>query len=300
MENESSIRKIESKRVQLTLSEDEFLLLRNYIMDNCGILIPYEKAYLFETRLSSIVDEAGAKSFFGLYRTLVSSPDTLMHQKVIDAMTTNETLWFRDAVPWEYMEKVAIPGFVKEILSGKKKTIRIWSAAVSTGQEIYSTVMCVDDYLRKNRVIGVNLSNFEFFATDICSHVVDAAKKGSYDKNSMERGLPRYYKDKYFAKNGMSWDIDPRIRDSVKFLKFNLINDYHIFGMYDIILCRYVLIYFSDSAKKGIIERMNGSLTDGGVLLTGNYVINDAFEKHYDIKRYKNMTYYTKKHTIHT
>ena len=281
---------------RFSLSANEFLLFQDYIMDNCGIIIPLEKSYLFETRLSALVRETGVKSFYEFYKILVSHSNVSvsLQQRVIDAMTTNETLWFRDSVPWEYLEEVALPQLVGELLAGKRKKVRIWSAAVSTGQEIYSTVMCVDEYLKKNCVKGVDLSNFEFFATDICSRVIEIAKKGSYEKNSMERGLSSYFKTKYFAQNGSFWDIDPNIRCSVKFLKFNLINDYRRFGAFDIIFCRYVLIYFSDNMKKSIIDKMSGSLVSGGLLFTGNYVLYDMFDENYIVKRYKNISYYIK------
>ena len=277
------------------LSKSEFLLFRDYIVNCCGICIPQEKDYLFETRLSGLMNDMGVKSFSELYKMLISETDSQLHQNVVDAITTNETLWFRDEAPWKYIEEIALPELVEAILSGKKNRVRIWSAAVSTGQEAYSTVMCVEEYLKKNKIVGVDLSNFEFFATDISSRVIDAAKKGSYDKHSISRGLSEYYKGKYFTKNCSVWDIAPEIRNAVRFMSFNLMNDYRVFGLFDIIFCRYVLIYFAESIQREIIIRMRDSLVDGGVLFTGNYAMHDLLNEFYELRHFNNFTYYVKK-----
>jgi len=279
----------------MEINDREFMLFKDYIALHSGIDIPPEKAYLFETRLAKLMIDAGMDSFGEFYGYVVSNADPLMHQKIINAMTTNETLWFRDGTPWKVMEEILLPSFVEAIASGKKTRVRIWSAAASTGQEIYSTVMCVDDYLSRIRSSGVNLSNFEFFASDISSRVLDIAKKGRYDAISIKRGLNDYYRTKYFINNGSAWDINPTIRDVVRFGQFNLQKAYHILGMFDIIFCRYVLIYFADAIKRKITMKMHGTLADGGVLFTGNYALYDLFEGVYDANRYVNLTYYTKK-----
>ena len=202
---------------QASISESEFLLFKNYIAENSGILISPEKSYLIETRLSKFMLDAGADSFAEFYDYIVSNSDPSMLQKIINAITINETQWFRNDAPWKVIEERLLPGFVGELASGKKTRVRIWCAAVSTGQEIYSTVMCIDNYLNENRISGVDLSKFEFFATDISSDALEIAKKGRYDKISIMRGLNDWYKERYFTENGSAWDIDSKIRDSVRF-----------------------------------------------------------------------------------
>ena len=280
---------------QEPINESEFLLFKDYVCDRCGIFIPPEKAYLIETRLAKLMIDAGAASFGDFYDILAASPDSPLHQKVINAITTNETLWFRDSSPWRLLEESFLPGLVDDIRSGRKVRVRIWCAAVSTGQEIYSTAMFIDDYLSKHKVSGVNLSNFDFFATDISSRVLDIAKKGRYDKISMTRGLNDYYREKYFTVDGSAWDIEPRIRNAVRFEKFNLQREYNAFGVFDIIFCRYVLIYFNDELKRKIVKKMNNALNDNGVLFTGNYVLSELFKDDFDANHYENITYYTKK-----
>jgi len=284
-----------TKPVYSSTSEEEFHLFREYIKNSCGICIPPEKAYLIETRLSKLMIDAGAESFSEFFKIITTKINYPMHQKIINAITTNETLWFRDEVPWKYIEDVALPKLVDDIATGRKKRVRIWSAASSTGKEIFSTAMCVDNYLKNNPVSGVRLSDFEFFATDISMRVLDIAKKGRYDNISITRGLNDYYKEKYFTQNASAWDIDPAIRDAVVFAHFNLQNSYQRFGLFDLIFCRYVLIYFSDDLKRQVIKKMHGALTDGGILFTGNYALYDLFEDYFDINHFENTTYYTKK-----
>jgi len=274
------------------------MLFKDYIKKNSGIVIPPEKSYLIETRLSKLMADTGADSFSEFYNYIVSKSDPSLHQKIINAMTTNETLWFRDGAPWKVLEETALPKLVGELASGKKARARIWCSAVSTGQEAYSTVMCVDDYLGRNRIQGVDLSKFDFFATDISSRVLDIAKKGRYDAISMMRGLDEHYKSKYFVKDGSAWEIDPKIRNAVRFSQYNLQNSYHIFGLFDVIFCRYVLIYFSDQQKKEIISKMCDTLADGGLLFTGNYVLYELFEDSFNSHHYENLTYYSKRDKV--
>lgn len=286
---------IDIKLLQCSISEHEFDLFKGYIAEKSGILIPKEKAYLIETRLSKLMLDAGTESFSEFYRFITAKKDPLMPQKIIDAITTNETMWFRDEAPWKVLEELILPGLVDKLAAGRVSKVRIWSAAVSTGQEVYSAAMCVDDYLSRRPVKGVSLSDFEFFATDISSRVLEIAKNGRYDKISIMRGLSDYYKTKYFDNTGSVWNLTPKIKDAVTFKHFNLKNSFSEFGTFDIIFCRYVFIYFSDDLKREIISKIKDSLADGGVLFTGNYVLYDLFSDGFDANYYGNMTYYTKK-----
>jgi len=280
---------------QGSIDENEFLLFQKYVAQNCGIEIPPEKAYLFETRLSKLMLDAGIDSFGAFYNHIAAHPNLLMRQKIIDAITTNETRWFRDETPWRVLEERLLPKLVGKIASGEKTQARIWSAASSTGQEIYSTVMCVDNYLRQNPVKGVALSDFDFFATDISSRVLDIAERGRYDRINIARGLSDYYRERYFVQNRSSWDLDPRIRDAARFVPFNLQNSYQAWGKFDVIFCRYVLIYFSDPVKQKVITKMRDALAAGGTLFTGHYALYGLFSNDFDANHYGNLTYYAKK-----
>ena len=281
--------------LRCSINENEFSLFRDYIAQKSGIVIPPEKAYLIETKLSKLMLDAGAESFGEYYNYIISDKDPRVSEKIINAITINETMWFRDTAPWKVMEESILPGLVEELVSGRKIRARIWCAAVSTGQEAYSAVMCVDDFLRKNQIKGLDLSRFSFLATDISGSALEIAKHGRYDKISIKRGLNDYYREKYFSNTGSVWDIDPGVKNAVKFERFNLQESYSRYGVFDVIFCRYVLIYFSDKLKKEIAAKMHDSLTDGGVLFTGNYVLYDLLRDGFESRYYDNLTYYIKK-----
>jgi len=274
--------------------DSEYTQISRYITEVSGIVIPPEKYYLIETRLYRLMLESGVETFDDFYYKVISSGNTSVTQKVINAITVNETFWFRDSVLWKCFEREVLPGLVEKLLSGSKKKIRIWSAAASTGQEAYSIAMCIDNYLKRNNISGIDLSSFEILATDISDRVLAIASTGRYDKISMTRGMTDHYKAAYFKSSGSAWDLDPYIKNSVKFQCFNLKDSYAAFGKFDIVFCRYVLIYFPNSLKTDIITRIYDTLNDGGVLFTGNYVLYNMFRDIFNVKEYGNLTYYTK------
>jgi chemotaxis protein methyltransferase CheR len=281
-----------------SLSEREYKLFSDYIADKCGICIPPEKAYLIETRLARIVAESGVDTPGELYSRLVTGKAPDAPQKIINAITTNETLWFRDGEPWLFMEREILPKLCEGLSSGAIGRARVWSAAASTGQEVYSTVMCVDDYLTKNPACGAKLSDFEFVATDISDKALEIARMGRYDKISVKRGLADHYRDRYFHNRGSAWEIDQRIRDAVTFSEFNLMDDPLRYGRFDVIFLRYVLIYFSDELKARIIGRMRSALAEGGILFTGNYALFDMFKDGFEAIHSGNMTCYKKNNKL--
>jgi len=286
---------VEFASLRCSVNEHEFKLFRDYIVQESGIIIPPEKAYLIETRLTKLMLDAGVESFGKFYDYIISGKDPYVCEKIINAITINETMWFRDKSPWKVLEEAILPGLVDDLASARRIRARIWCSAVSTGQEVYSTAMHIDDYLNKNRTKGVDLKRFEFIATDISGSALNIAKQGRYDKINIKRGLDDYFREKYFSNNGSVWEIDPKIRNAVKFERFNLQEKYSKFGLFDIIFCRYVLIYFSDELKKEITVKLRDSLTDGGILFIGNYVLHDMLKEDFEVRHYENLTYYIKR-----
>ena len=270
-----------------------YSLISKYIYDISGIIIPPEKYYLIDTRLTKIMLDAGVNDLIEFYN-IISRGDHLTDQKIIDSITVNETFWFRDSVLWKCFERKILPGLIEQLRCGEKNSVRIWSAAASTGQEAYSIAMCIDNYLKRNKISDVKLSDFSILATDISKRVVEIAETGRYDKISMTRGLSEHYKAAYFKTNGSVWDIDPAIKSLVKFRNFNLHDSYTGFGRFDIIFCRYVLIYFSNELKEKIITKMKDSLADGGIFFTGIYVLYDKIKDILNTETYENLTYYSK------
>lgn len=275
--------------------QEDYTLLRNYIEEISGISIPVEKAYLIETRLTKLMLDYGVDTFADFYTKIKQHPNATLQQKIINSITTNETFWFRDELPWKVLEIVYLPRYIQEIRSGLRKKVRIWSCAASTGQEIYSTVMCVMKYLHHHKITDVTISDFDFFATDISSRVLETAKKGRYDSISMSRGLTDEYRTLFFHESDLAWEIDESIKEVVRFGQYNLKNNFQIFGQFDIIFCRYVMIYFTDSFKKELVNKLYQSLIYDGVLFTGNYVLYEMMSARFELNHYQNLTYYTPK-----
>ena len=276
------------------ISELEFQLFQEFIKDRCGIEISDEKAYLIESRLAKILVDSKLSSFGELYCNLYHSNDETLTQRLIDAITTNETFWFRDKTPWQIIEDLYMPKYLEMLRSGQNKKIRIWSAAASTGQEAYSTAVFIDKYLRSRFIKDIKLEQFEIIGTDISHLVIEIAKKGRYDNISIMRGLENHIKSEYFKEYGTVWEINDEIKQSVTFKQFNLQNKFISFGNFDVIFCRYVLLYFSDELKNDVLNKIYSILNDNGVLFVGAYEIYGDLSLYFDSRLYKNGAYHVK------
>jgi chemotaxis protein methyltransferase CheR len=276
----------------MSLSSKEFEMMQKFIEEQCGIAIREEKAYLIESRLTKLLIDSGLTSFEDLYKRICHQRDPIMKERVIDAITTNETLWFRDRTPWEVLENSFLPVYIKEIREGKRTGVRIWSAACSTGQEAYSTAMCIDNYLTRNGIKDVKLSHFKILATDISHTVLSMAKAAKYDSISIMRGLDNTCKNEYFTNEGRIWKLDERIKNSVTFQQFNLQNSFLLMGKLDIIFCRYVIIYFSENLKNDVIKKMASALQSQGALFLGSSEIFPQAGNAFVMEKYKTGVYY--------
>ncbi|RJQ77315.1 MAG: protein-glutamate O-methyltransferase CheR [Desulfobacteraceae bacterium] len=282
----------------LSLSHNEFLLMQKYISEQCGILIPEEKAYLIESRLAKLLAESGAKSFAGLYHTLRNQGlNKSLPQKVIDAITTKETRWFRDKTPWYALEDVLLPRYIREIRQAKRPKVRIWSAACATGQEPYSIAMCIDNYINQRGITDIKLSHFEILATDISQAALQTARSGKYDHLSIARGLDDTCRARYLKQEGRVWALDEKLKEAVRFQQFNLRNSYLSLGKFDIVFCRYVMIYFSEAFKQELRRKIISVLNPEGVLFLGSSEIYTKYKEHFELVEYKGGIHYRlKKH----
>lgn len=276
----------------VNLSSEEFSLMKRYIEDKCGILISEDKAYLIESRLSKLLIDFRCNTFEEFYKLIYKSKDEGITERIIDAITTNETLWFRDRKPWDILENVLIPEYVNLLRKNKKGKVRIWSAGCSTGQEPYTVAMIIDNYLSKNNISDVSISQFEIVATDISGSIIELAKSARYDAISIMRGLPEFYKNKYFEKQGRIYILKDSIKKIVKFYKFNLQKSFASLGNFDLICCRYVTIYFSDILKNDILKRIGLALQQSGKLFLGSSEIYFNYNDYYDKKEYMGSVYY--------
>ena len=270
---------------QNPIAVNEYDTFRRYLEDACGIVLGDNKHYLVTSRLKRVTEEFSFSSLSEMMNTLVKGNDRHLREKVIDAMTTNETMWFRDVYPFEILKKDLLPE-----LAQKKMPIRIWSAASSTGQEAYSISMAISEFQQANP--GKLTSKVEIVGTDISQTVVNQAKQGSYDELSVVRGLSTERRDKFFRKKDDKWGINPDIMQRTRFTELNLLNNYALLGKFDIIFCRNVLIYFSSEMKKDILERMGQILKPGGTLILGGSESPTGYTKVFSMTRYPDGVVY--------
>ncbi len=254
---------------KMALSKQEFEQLRDFVKKECGIAVGDEKSYLIETRLSTLVVESGCDSFGAFYEKVRGDARSGLRDKIIDAMTTNETLWFRDSGPWAILRKALLPHFCDQLQSGERKKIRIWSAASSTGQEPYSLALSILEHIKDSAPPGVKEEMFEIVGTDLSPSALFVAISGRYDGLSISRGLEPEMRDRYFEKAGRVYSLNDRVKSRVTFKQFNLIDSFAPVGKFDLVLCRNVLIYFSPELKRDIVGRIGDVLLDEASFIVG-------------------------------
>ncbi len=243
-----------------SFSPDEYKNFQIFLEKACGIVLGANKHYLVSSRLNRLMKENNIPTLQELVDTLNRSTNSALRTKVIEAMTTNETLWFRDTYPFEVLSKTIFEDYKQQ----KKNSIRIWSAACSSGQEPYSISMTTDEYAKKNPGFRVDVT-----ATDISQEILNAAKQATYDALALARGLSEERKRQYFSPVGDQWQVNANIRSRVNFREINLLQSYTSLGKFDAIFCRNVLIYFSAESKTDILNRMAQSLNPRGFLMLG-------------------------------
>jgi len=275
----------------MKITDNEFLLLRDYIEENCGICLNKEKAYLLENRLLHFIEEYKCKDFSEFYYIVKTSGQRDLKDKLLDAMTTNETLWFRDTHPFSILKEKILPSFAQAVKEGKKDKIKIWSAASSSGQEPYSIAITVRDYCMGQNVITRDM--VDIIATDISDSSLAKAKAGRYDAVAMSRGVTPEQLNKFFTKEGLSYTINPDIKQMVTFQKFNLQdNPIALEPHFDLVFMRYVAIYFSDEFKKGLYSRLARVLTPKGFLVIGAVETLRGVSEDFDMLSHAGGLYY--------
>ncbi|MEM7672687.1 MAG: protein-glutamate O-methyltransferase CheR [Verrucomicrobiota bacterium] len=247
------------------VSKETYKELVDWIERNCGIALGDSKAYLVETRFAPILIKLHCQSFEELVKKLKTSVTAALKDEIIDAITTNETLWFRDPSIWKHLED----SFLKEFLESGSAKKRIWSAAASSGQEIYSLAMLLDKISKRNPSLRDKVLATEMLATDVSKNILDVAKRGRYSRLEMSRGLAEEYKNQYFDKDRLFSSIKREIKNRVKFDTRNLQSPLGQLGKFDMILCRNVTIYFSKQFRQDLLYRLEESLNPGGVLILG-------------------------------
>lgn len=252
-------------RRNFQISDQEFERFSRFLEDSCGILLAGHKQYLVQSRLGKIMQDQGCETLTQLVDRLSSPVGMALKEGVIDAMTTNETLWFRDAHPFEILRDKILP---ERFAGNSAGRLRIWSAACSTGQEPYSVSMILDEF--KQMHPGLLRGGAEIVATDISSNVLSRAKGGVYEMLAIGRGLSKERLHRFFSDRGDGcWAVNPDIKSRVRFNSLNLLGSYTSLGQFDVVFCRNVLIYFSTERKIEILRKIHKSLKPGGYLLLG-------------------------------
>lgn len=262
------------------ISKEQYDTFRDFLEKSCGILLGDNKHYLVTSRLNRLTKEFSFNSLGELLDSLKKNSDKTLRERVIDAMTTNETSWFRDTYPFEILKEQLFP----ELAKSKPNPLRIWSGAASSGQESYSIIMTFDEYKSKNP--GQLPGRLEIIGTDISPSVLQVAKDGKYDDLSIMRGLSEERRKKYFSPIENGWQVNANLKTMVRFSEMNLQQSYNLLGKFDIIFVRNVLIYFSSELKTDILERMAACLNPGGILILGGSESPTGYTKAFEMVRY--------------
>ena len=244
------------------MTPQDFDYLRKLLRERSGLVISADKQYLAESRLLPVARRHGMSTLAELVGKLKAPLSATLAVEVVEAMTTNETFFFRDKLPFEHFRDTVLPALIAA--RAREKRIRIWCTAASTGQEPYSLAMLL-------KGMNAALAGFrvEILATDLSAEVLAKAKAGIYSQFEVQRGLPIQSLVKFFAQVGESWQIAPEIRAMVQFRPLNLLNDFSPFGMFDLVFCRNVLIYFDQGTKIGVLNRLARQMPADGFLALG-------------------------------
>ena len=240
----------------------DFEFLSQLVNKRSGLVLSMDKAYLLESRLMPVARKRGMKGLEDLISTIRASQEESLLREVTEAMTTNESFFFRDIKPFDMFRDVILPDLLEN--RAAKKSFRIWCAAASSGQEPYSLAM-----LMKEQAAKLTGWSHEIVATDLSTEMLAKATKGIYSQFEVQRGLPIQMLLKYFKKANDVWEIDSSLRDMVTYKEFNLLNDPKALGVFDVVFCRNVLIYFDQPTKTRILDSISHMLPADGRLFLG-------------------------------
>lgn len=242
------------------IKTSDFSFIANMLQEKSGIALSEDKGYLVDSRLMPIAKKYGLNDISDLVDYIKENMDDALLTEIVEAMTTNESFFFRDTKPFDYLKKEIIPNILKK--SPGKSSINIWSAACSTGQEPYSIAMTILEDP------SLSSLNFNIMATDLDMNVMEKARDGLYSQFEVQRGVPIAMLMKYFTQTNEHWQIKDELKARIKFEKFNLMESPKSLGDFDVIFCRNVLIYFDAETKKKVLNNLCNCLNkDGSVIL---------------------------------
>lgn len=261
-----------------TLSESDYHTFCVYLERLCGIVLGENKQYLVTSRLASLLDEYSLESFSELIAIIVEGKQRTLASRVVDAMTTNETSWFRDQFPFELLKHHILPDMIE---MGRRR-VSIWSAACSSGQEPYSISMAIAEFFDLNPKCFLSP---KIISTDISPGILADARKGIYDDAALSRGLTAAQRKRFFTSVQNGFQVSSETKSRISFQLLDLQQDYGALGKQDVIFCRNVLIYFSSKLRDQIIERMVANMNPKGYLYLGASESLGGFTRHFKTVR---------------
>jgi chemotaxis protein methyltransferase CheR len=244
------------------MNVNDFEMIARLLEERSGLLLGQGKAYLLERRLNPVARRYNFKGFDELAQAIRLGGDEELLEDVTEAMTTNESFFFRDGKPFDQFRDMVLPHLLEH--RGNRKSIKVWCAACSSGQEPYSLAMILEE--NEARLAGWKI---EILATDISREILVKAEEGRYSQFEVQRGLPIHLLVKYFKQHGDRWQIDDAIRRMVTFKSFNLLDDPSTIGQCDVVFCRNVLIYFDQPTKGKVLARIAKIMPPDGFLYLG-------------------------------
>ena len=244
----------------MTITDFDFIC--QILKTRSGLLLTNDKAYLLESRLLPVARKWKLATFDDLVRLIRQKNDEAVIRDVVEAMTTNESFFFRDTKPFDQFKQICLPAMMKA--RSAQKSLRIWSAACSSGQEAYSLAMILSE-------MGAQLNGWkiDIVGTDLSQEILNRAKEGLYSQFEVQRGLPITLLVKYFQQTGDRWKISDAIRSKVQYREWNLLNDPAPLGKFDIVFCRNVLIYFDQPTKTKVLAGIAKQMPEDGYLFLG-------------------------------
>ena len=258
------------------LAEQDFRYIQDLVRERAAIVLEPGKEYLAVTRLDPLVRRAGLGSLAELVAALREKQTSALHEEVVDALTTNETTWFRDVAPFESLRTHVLPDLIQR--KRLSRTLFIWSAGCSSGQEPYSLAMLIREDFPE-----LDDWQISIVGTDVSSAMLDRARAGLYGQIEVNRGLPAHLLIKYFHRVGVRWELDTRIHSMVRFQQQSLVGPWTNLPVMDLVLMRNVMIYFDTPTKRQVLGRVRDVLAPHGYLLLGSAEttlhIDDAFQR---------------------
>jgi chemotaxis protein methyltransferase CheR len=258
----------------MTLTAQEFAFISGLVRRDAAIVLEAGKEYLVEARLLPLARQSGVPTVSEFVTRAQQRPEPETHRRIVDALTTNETSFFRDGEPFAQLTSTIVPDLVSR--RGATRNLKVWSAACSSGQEPYTLAMVLQDALPSGWT-------FDIVGTDISTEMLERAEHGEYSQLEVNRGLPASLLVRHFERTGMSWRVSASIRKAVSYRRVNLAAQLPAMGPFDIVFLRNVLIYFDVETKRQVLQRVNSTLRPDGWLFLGSAEttigIDDRFER---------------------